>query len=246
MKVLVAGGAGYVAGLTLPMLAERHSLRIFDRRSPEFSECEYVQGEISDFEALAKAASGCEALLYMAMGKYYPHDAQGRVHPEFLTGSLEANVKGLSIALHAVHAAGVSHAVYTSSMSVYGGHLEERYFPNEEVPPDAQDTYGFTKLLGEEVCRNACSVLGMSVNVLRLCLPMPLERWQQRSQPTIATASNDVAQALLAALEYRDGLQAFMISGDYEQKIMNMAKAERRLGWKPLARPAPSEKGLLT
>lgn len=28
-----------------------------------------------------------------------------------------------------------------------------------------------------------------------------------------------------------------MISGDYEQKLMNMSKAKRMLGWEPLARP---------
>jgi hypothetical protein len=28
-----------------------------------------------------------------------------------------------------------------------------------------------------------------------------------------------------------------MISGDYEQKLMNMSKARRLLGWEPRARP---------
>ena len=50
--------------------------------------------------------------------------------------------------------------------------------------------------------------------------------------------AGDVARALLAALDYRAGFQAFMISGDYEQKLMNMSKARRWLGWEPLARPS--------
>ncbi len=33
------------------------------------------------------------------------------------------------------------------------------------------------------------------------------------------------------------GFQAFMISGDYTQQVMHMAKAQRLLGWAPLARP---------
>ena len=56
--------------------------------------------------------------------------------------------------------------------------------------------------------------------------------------PTLATAASDVADVLVAALAYRAGFQAFMISGDYEQKLMNMSKARRLLGWAPLARPA--------
>ena len=43
---------------------------------------------------------------------------------------------------------------------------------------------------------------------------------------------------MLAALELKAGFQAFMISGDYAQKIMCMTKAERMLGWTPKARPA--------
>ena len=45
--------------------------------------------------------------------------------------------------------------------------------------------------------------------------------------------------ALLAALDYRGGFQTCMISGDYAQKVMNMATAQRLLGWAPLARPRP-------
>ena len=34
MRVLVIGGSGYVASLVLPILAETHTLRNFDRRPP--------------------------------------------------------------------------------------------------------------------------------------------------------------------------------------------------------------------
>ena len=37
---------------------------------------------------------------------------------------------------------------------------------------------------------------------------------------------------------HQAGFQAFMISGDFEQKIMCMAKAERMMSWTPKARPA--------
>jgi nucleoside-diphosphate-sugar epimerase len=97
-----------------------------------------------------------------------------------------------------------------------------------------------SKRFGEEVCRNATRAWGMSVNALRLCFPTPDEEWLATAHagtPTLATAAGDVAEALLAALAYRAGFQAFMISGDYEQKLLNMAKARRLLGWEPRARP---------
>jgi nucleoside-diphosphate-sugar epimerase len=108
------------------------------------------------------------------------------------------------------------------------------------MPPDSIDLYGFTKRLGEEVCQNAARLWGMHVNVLRLCLPVPEDKWLRETvagTPTIATAASDVARAIEAALSFRAGFQAFMISGDYENKLLRMIKAKRLLGWEPLARP---------
>lgn len=234
MKVLVVGGSGYVGGLVLPLLAQQHTLRVFDMRPPSDAQWEYVAGSVGDLAALSDAAQGAEALLYMAMGeKVFDSDAG-------IISNLDVNVKGVYLALEAAQRAGIGHAVYTSSMSVYGSDLMQRYFPDEELTPDASDLYGFSKRLGEEVCRNATRAYGMSANALRLCFPTADDEWlaqTRRGTPTIATAASDVARALLAALAYRGGFEAFMISGDYEQRIMKMDKARRLLGWEPLARP---------
>ncbi|CEK19173.1 nucleoside-diphosphate-sugar epimerase [Chthonomonas calidirosea] len=242
MQVLAIGGAGYVAGLTLPLLKYDFRFTIFDRNVPQQSELRdlpLIQGDVCDLAALAAACEGQEALLYMAMG------SADWSSPEALTTAFDVNVKGLYLALEAAHRVGIEHAVYTSSMSVYDGDLTKRYFPDEAITPDALHFYGFTKWLGEEVCRNACRRFGMTINALRLCHPIADRAWQEQTQPgtpTIATAASDVARALKAALEYRGGgFEAFMISGDYEQRFMNMRKARRLLGWEPLARPHPKD-----
>jgi nucleoside-diphosphate-sugar epimerase len=235
MRVLVIGGSGLVGGMVLPHLARQHTLRIFDLRPPADLSWDYIAGDVTDFDALARAAVGQQALLYMAMGdKDYDTIAS-------ITTNFDVNVKGIYLALYAAHQAGITHAVYTSSMSVYGGDLLSRYFPDEEITPDSSHLYGLTKRLGEEVCRNAARAWRMSVNALRLCFPTPEAEWRVQTRagaPTLATTDGDVARALLAALDYRAGFQAFMISGDYEQKLMDMSKARRLLGWEPQARPA--------
>lgn len=242
MKLLVVGGSGYVASLVRARLAARHSLRIFDLKPPIIDSnssdqiyFEYVEGSVSNHEALESAAKGVDALLYMAMG---PTDWS---LASFDGASFDANVKGVYLALKAAHLAGVSHAVYTSSMSVYDGDLYRRYFPDEEITPDSRHIYGFTKLLGEECCRVAAREWGISVNALRLCLPVTEEKWLRETRPgapTIMTTADDVAEALLAALDYQGhGFQPFMISGDYEEKLMNMSRARKALGWAPKARP---------
>jgi nucleoside-diphosphate-sugar epimerase len=242
MRVLVVGGSGHVGRLVLPLLAQNHTLRVFDLRPPHESSLEYVQGNACDYAAVEQAAQGMDALLYMAMGRYVRVGLPYNQNIDGVTSSLDANVKGLYIALQAAHSAGISHAVYTSSMSIYQeATLPTRYFQDEEMTPDATDLYGFTKRLGEEICRNTCRERGMTINVLRLCWPVSKERWLAETRigvPTFATADEDLARALHAALERRFvGFQAFMISGDYSQKYMNMSKAKRLLDWEPLLRP---------
>lgn len=219
--------------LVLPYLREKHDLHVFDLKPPAHSGISYSSGSVTDYAALSVACEGQDALLYMAMGRVGQHGV------EMQSDAFDVNVKGVYLALLAAKEAGIPHAVYTSSMSVYQGKLEAREFADEDLPPDARHPYGFTKRLGEEVCRNACQRYVMSVNALRLCWPLSAEDWQQRAAdgPTLATRADDVANALLAALDYRSGFQAFFISGDYENRFMNMSKARRVLGWEPTARP---------
>ncbi len=233
MKVLVIGGSGIVGSLVIPTLLSKHTLRVFDLRPPQDSSLEYHPGNITDPEAVEKAVQGMDALLYMAMGSLEWDEWQGT------NSGFDANVKGLHFALKAAAEVGIKQAVYTSSMSVYAN-LRSRYFYDEDITPDEIELYGFTKWLGEEVCRNASRRWGMNVNALRLCLPTAKEKWLEETQagtPTIATVGEDVGRAMLGGLELQADFQTFMISGDYEQKIMNMSKAKRLLGWEPLARP---------
>lgn len=233
MRVLIVGGSGGVATLVIPTLKTKHTLRIFDLRPPNDASLEYLPGNVTDHHALEQGVQGMDALIYMAMGSVDWDEWPGT------DSGFDANVKGLHFALKAAAKAGVKQAVYTSSMSVYAN-LNSRYFADEDITSDEKELYGFTKWLGEEVCKNAYRRWGMNVNVLRLCHPTEKEKWLEETRegiPTIATVDEDVGRAMLGALEYQGGFQTFMISGDYEQKIMNMAKAKRLLGWEPLARP---------
>jgi nucleoside-diphosphate-sugar epimerase len=236
MRILVVGGSGHVGSITLPYLKEQHDLRVYDLNPPMDSSVEYVAGNVADGPALIAAARGCDALLYMAMGSKSFSTLDGQA------GQFDVNVKGVFLALNACREVGISHAVYTSSMSVYHGNLETRDFTDEEMPADAREPYGLSKRFGEEVCRAAWQRWRINVNVLRLCFPLAAPEWEEAHAKgrILAMRADDVARLFLAALEFRAGYQAYFVSGDYEEKYMRMTKAKRLLGWEPQARPSDS------
>ena len=228
MRVLVIGGSGLVGTMITPYLKQDHELTLFDLNPPSDSSLDYIQGDITRFEDLAGAMEGIEGVVYMAMGALEWDTVRG------VETAFDINIKGVYLALKAAHEAGVKQAVYTSSMSVYE-ELDNRTFPDETIEPDASGLYGFTKRLGEEVCLNAVRTYGMHVNALRLCFPTPDEDMSEveENKKLIATSASDVARAISSALQFQGRFQAFMISGDIENKMLNMSKAKHLLNWEP-------------
>lgn len=228
MRTLIIGASGLVGEMITPYLLAEHDLTIFDLVAPADTSLAYIQGDITQYHELAAAMTGQEALVYMAMGSL-DWDSLGGINSAY-----DINVKGLHLALKAASETGVQQAVFTSSMSVYHD-LSSRHIADESVPPDALDLYGFTKGLGEQVCRNAARNWDMHINVLRLCFPTPDEQMAdvEPDKRILATAASDVARAISAALRFRGRYQTFMISGDFRASMLNMSKAKSLLGWEP-------------
>ncbi len=238
MKVLVIGGSGDVGSLVLPFLAQQHQLRVFDLKAPIDPTWEYIAGNVNNLASIQTASSGMDALIYMAMGlKQFPDTP---IADEIKT-NIEVTISGLQRALSAAHHANIRSIIYTSSLSVYGWgtEIQHRYFAHEDLPPSPHDFYGWTKYLGEEICRCASTLWSLNINVLRLSWPRSIEAWQTetyRNRPTLKTSADDLARAFLSALEFQRGFQLFNISGDYQNKLMNMSKATELLQWQPQAR----------
>ncbi|BCX03244.1 MAG: hypothetical protein KatS3mg053_1182 [Candidatus Roseilinea sp.] len=184
MKVLVIGGSGHVGSLMLPILKQHHTLRVFDLRPPADTTLDYVAGDVTHYDALLGAAQNMDALIYMAMGNLAWDTISG------ITTAFDVNAKGVYLALKAAHDAGIRHAVYTSTMSVYKDPLEPPYYySDEDIPPDSRHFYGLTKRFGEEICRSAAREYGMSVNALRLCHPQDEEKWLAQTKAGVPTAT---------------------------------------------------------
>jgi len=151
MKILITGACGR-CGTALAALA--HEKVFFDclEPAPELSGEHFVQGNLSDPEALAAAMRGCDAVVHGAASSS-PDSAWEQV--------LHNNIEGMANVMNAAHAVGADPVVFASSNHVVGmyelenapgiyelGHgiVVDRHAP---VRPDSH--YGVSKAIGEDI-----------------------------------------------------------------------------------------------
>lgn len=235
MKVLVVGGSGAVGRMTVPYLAERFDLAIYDLQDPGQNDGVRVYvGDVTDYPAVEGAVKGCDAMIYMAMGS-----KQGwNTSPTWEASQFDVNIKGLHTCLVAASAAGCSKVVVASSMSVFADYLDPR---QQSEPPSATDVYGLTKRLGEQVARAVAEREGIDVVVLRLVGPMDDESWAVYDDPRyikVVTSGTDVARAFAAALTHRPegGFDTFTVAGDFAHASLDLTRTREVLGWVPRSR----------
>ncbi len=120
MRVFLTGATGFIGGEVARLLRERgDEVRVLVRTPAKAAAlealgCETVAGDLSDEAALRKALRGCEAVVHAAAVYEIgvPEDRRGEL--------VDANVGGTERVLGAALAAGVSRAVYVSTVAVFG------------------------------------------------------------------------------------------------------------------------------
>ena len=232
------GGAGYLGRLVLPYISQHHDVCVFDLVEPEVGPWEYIVGDIADVPLLASSIHGMDVMIYMAKYTRPQIDGYKSISASNITSvnsGFDVHVKGLYNALWATASCAVPHAVYISSLSVYKP--REGHYPDESFEPDSTDLYGLTKRMGEDICKSWVPPDGpLTVTALRLCFPMPDDVPPPDGnifKATTFTGAFDTAEAILAAVQYRAGFEAFSISGDAEDKMVSIDKARLLLGWRP-------------
>lgn len=230
MKIVVVGGAGRVASLVVPRLAQVHEVTVADQRRAKWWNGNHVETDVVDHRSLPALFEGAEALVFMAMGP-----TQGWGSPGWAKQHFDVNVTGVHQAMQAAGRAGVQRIVHTSSGSVFTDWTHRH--PSER--PDATDSYGLSKACGEVVAKAAADEFAIPVVALRLFLPKADEEYVDLAGTDggIATAGSDVANAFLAALstELSPGLFTPHISGNRDGTV-SIEYAKELLGWEPLVR----------
>jgi nucleoside-diphosphate-sugar epimerase len=246
VKVLLVGGAGHVGSAIAPYLRRHHELRVLDLRPPRHEGIAYVEGSVTDPDALHRALEGMDSFIYLVMHRGQGGSTTDQDIPT-IVDNYDVNAKALHLLLYIAQELGIKQGVYTSTMSV---HFRKRaWYPAEEaVPLDTPSVYGLTKGFGELICQYFARWFDMNLIALRITGPRTREQWlEERRTPRVypdgsrlyVTDEEDLARAYLGALEaVRTGhgrFDAVFIAGDEAEQEHNLSKARRLLGWQPQA-----------
>ena len=167
MNVAVTGANGVIGSYVLAILLERgHELVAVGRTRPERDDVRFSPASLGDQESLERGFAGADAVVHLA-ALTSPFRAPA-------LELLETNVSGTFRVLEAAARAGVGKIVFASSGAATGFSFPSRdrvprYLPlDEEHPCDPDDTYGLSKLLGEQACGRWSRAHDLSTIALRL------------------------------------------------------------------------------
>lgn len=153
MRVAVTGGAGYIGSVvTETLLGDGHDVLVIDNlvkghRDAVMADATFAQLHLADRDGVSAALTAfeCEAVIHMAA---YSLVGESVVDP---AKYYQNNVVAGFALLDAMHAAGVTKLVFSSTAAVYGEPAKQ---PIEETDPTRPtNPYGSTKLTFEEALR---------------------------------------------------------------------------------------------
>lgn len=239
MRVLIVGGAGRVGSIALPVLMAEHDCFCFDLAHVTKMGDRSIVGDVNDPKAVRQAVSGVESIVYLPMGgiQMDSDDYMDEVHVRcVVSDAFDVHVQGFYRFLWEGLAAGIKHFVYASTLSVYWSLY--RGTIDESVMPNAWDTYGVTKRLGEQLCAMASQQCPeATIIALRLIHPKTAQEMKDGDQLKRGRAylgPKDTAQLFLTTLScHRPGVHIVQTSSNRDGSLLPNIRATELLGWRP-------------
>ncbi|WP_367874400.1 NAD-dependent epimerase/dehydratase family protein [Luteolibacter sp. Populi] len=148
MKILVTGGSGFIGSHIVEHYQDKaEEIRVLDnlrtgfRKNLDGLKATFIEGSVTDREAVAKAVEGVDYIFHMAALVSVP---ESMAKPG---ECVDINVHGLLNVLEAAAAAGVKKLVFASSAAIYGDNPSVPKL--ETMLPEPKSPYAVTKLDGE-------------------------------------------------------------------------------------------------
>jgi len=258
MKIILTGSEGFLG---------RHVATHLDRAGHEI-----VGIDKSQQAAAAGRAHVSADLAQFASALELVRDADAVVHLAAIprpTGRTAGDVFHANVAttfnvVEAARLARIPRFVYASSLSVLGYPFGQPFMPPEALPVDetapihAQDAYGLSKWLGEEIVEAAVRQGGLSAVSLRMPWVQSSETFAAQVGPRRNTAeavrdlwsyidARDAAQGIGLALGWRGGghLRVYLAAADTYLEEETTPALARALPGVPLRRPLSGFSGLI-
>lgn len=207
MAILVVGGAGYIGSHILRNLEEQNRASVvFDNletgHRQAIGSAPFFQGDIRSKADLHKVFQEHEVEAVIHCADYSLVDESMQAPERYY----ENNVSGTLNLLEAMHAAGISRLVYTSSGAVYGE--PERIPIDEEHERAPASVYGHTKQCVEKMLEWFDAIYGLKSMVLR-CFNAAGAHPSGAIGEVQKKATRLIPQALQAALGEREFVPLF-------------------------------------
>ncbi len=232
MKVLLCGAGGFLAHAVIAVLAQEHALRLFDVRPLETAH-EQITGDAADYATVERAVDGCEAIVDVIM-------AHESTYAGGAARAFDANVRGLYNLLEAARQKGIRQVVHMSTGSVLTGHPVDTLRLTNDMPLRADNPYGLTKVLQEDICRYFADRHGLAITAFRPWGIHDVRLGVTKYGPAEAKGWHvidryDVAAAVALALRNPGtGFRAYLLPGNAEaRQRLDWEPVERDLGWRP-------------
>ncbi len=180
MKILITGGAGYIASHTnVELLKENYELVLVDNFCNSVYESiarvekiagkkvKFYEADLRDFDAIDKvfqAEKDIYAVIHFAALKAVGESVEKPLE------YYENNISGSLNLYKAMKDHGVKNFVFSSSATVYGDPAEIPV--KEDAPVHATNPYGHTKAMMEQILLDAAKAYGWNVVILRYFNPV--------------------------------------------------------------------------
>lgn len=151
MRILVTGGAGFIGSHIVEHFSSKAEVRVLDNLRSGFManitdfDVEFMEGSVTDRQAVKKAVAGVDYIFHLAAMISVPESM------EKIQECIEINAQGTATMLQEGADAGVKKLCLSSSAAIYGDNPE---IPKlETMLPEPKSPYAVTKLDGEYYCK---------------------------------------------------------------------------------------------
>lgn len=258
MKIILTGSEGFLGRCVASHLDRAgHEIVGIDKAPPAGAvRWTHVSADLAQFASARELVRDADAVVHLAA---IPRPA-GHTADEVL----HTNVAAAFNVVEAARLAGILRLVYASSLSVLGYPFGEPFIAPEALPVDesspihAQDAYGLSKWLGEEIVEAAVRQGGLSAVSLRMPWVQLPETFAAQVGPRRKTTeavrdlwsyidARDAAQGVSLALGWRGGghLRVYLAAADTYLEEETAPALARALPGVPLRRPLSGFSGLI-